>query len=231
MRTVSQMDINNIKSLFYSNDDEARFFHKISDRRSQELIFAFVGPVSSGVSTCAEVLSDIIQSDYGYEKCIYIKPSDIIKKEAHRVGEVAPRGEISQDVYITKMQDIGNKLREEFGGEYLIEKAIEEISCNRVSRGGVKTVNEKPVSVPKRLFYIIDSIKHIDEYNALRDVYGDSLILFGVFAPDEIRRDRLKNKGVEDYVITKILKRDDQEPISFGQKTRKVFVEADFFSL
>jgi hypothetical protein len=82
---------------------------------------------------------------------------------------------------------------------------------------------------PGRRAYIIDSIKDVEELGLLRQVYGETLCLFGVFAPDAIRKQRLVNNGVEAGDIQKILDRDQGEVMTFGQMTRKTFIEADFF--
>jgi deoxycytidylate deaminase len=63
----------------------------------------------------------------------------------------------------------------------------------------------------------------------LRQIYGDTLCLIGVFAPDMVRKQRLKNSGAEDDDIRKILDRDEKEVLTFGQQTRDIFVESDFF--
>jgi deoxycytidylate deaminase len=44
-----------------------------------------------------------------------------------------------------------------------------------------------------------------------------------------MRKQRLLNDGVADSDADKILNRDQNEIYTFGQKTRKTFVEADFF--
>ncbi|WP_339078650.1 anti-phage dCTP deaminase [Novacetimonas hansenii] len=203
---------------------------KISDRKSQELIIAFVGPVGSGVSTCSTKASEILKSSYGYDICLYQRLSELISREAHRVGKIAPnKKDADRNLYITEMQNIGNSLREKFGESYLIEKTIEEIKRIREEKDGVKETSNGEIIIPGRRAYIIDSIKHISELKLLREVYGESVILFGVFAPDDIRRERLTKNGVEKSQIDSILSRDEQEQKTFGQKTRKVFVESDFF--
>jgi hypothetical protein len=69
----------------------------------------------------------------------------------------------------------------------------------------------------------------MDELELLRQIYGDTLCVFGIFAPDAKRRTRLINDGVDAPEVQDILDRDQGELATFGQMTRKVFVEADFF--
>jgi hypothetical protein len=60
--------------------------NSIEERKSQELVFAFVGPVASGVSTAAGYLKDILEQRFTYKVCPIIKLSEFIKREAHRVS-------------------------------------------------------------------------------------------------------------------------------------------------
>lgn len=204
--------------------DHQKLAKSIDDRNSQELVIALVGPVGSGVSTSAKLLRDILGTEFGYDVPPPFKQSDIIKREAFRVGA----GTISSkplSSYVKEMQDAGNKLREKFGPDYLAQKTIEHIVTYRRSRGGIKNSN----AVPGRRAYIIDSIKNIEELSLLRKVYRETLCLVGVFAPDEIRVQRLTNEGAIKDEVDKMIHRDMGEAGTFGQMTRKVFSFADFF--
>jgi deoxycytidylate deaminase len=200
----------------------------INDRLSQEMVIALVGPVGSGVSTAAKDLHDILTQQFAYDVAPIIKPSSIIAAEAHRVRpgtiQTAPLSS-----YIHEMQTAGNLLRQRFGANYLAEKTVERIFRYRVEKGGYKEINGKSIPMPGRRAYIIDSIKNMEELELLRQIYGDTLCLVGVFAPDEVRRRRLIDEGAQAGDVQKILDRDQGEVATFGQMTRKVFVEADFF--
>lgn len=197
----------------------------ISERLSQEIIIALVGPIGSGVSTTADFIRDILASDFAYKVCPVIKPSDIIKAEAHRVGKPVPKRD-ALDQYIESMQDIGNELRRQFGGDYLSKKIVERIYKFRAENGGI---NEKGIHIPGRRAYIIDSVKNLEELELLRQVYGESLCIFGVFAPDAKRKARLTDSGVAEAAAQRLMDRDQAEVATFGQKTRKIFVQADLF--
>lgn len=195
----------------------------ISDRESQELVIALVGPVGSGVSTSAGLLKELLSTQFGYDATIF-KQSDIIKQEASRVGlSGIPNAPLS--TYIDQMQNAGNLLREKFGPNYLAEKTVELIVKYRTAKGGM--VDGKVL--PGRRAYIIDSIKNVDELSVLRSIYRDALCLFGVFAPDAIRHRRLKDNGAVETEVKKLIDRDLGETGTFGQMTRKVFSFADFY--
>lgn len=208
------------------DDTKQTLAQSIDERRSQEIVIALVGPVGSGVTTTGKFIADILSQEYNYAVCPPIKLSEIIKAESHRVDITAPPTD-PRDAYITTMQDAGNRLREKFGGEYLSEKAVERIVKYRKAQGGYPTAGMVPA--PGRRAYIIDSIKNIEELSLLRKIYGETLCVFGVFAPDQKRIDRLLNNGIPKGQVSKIIDRDQGEVATFGQKTRKLFVESDFF--
>lgn len=211
-------------SVSTGQDTDATVATGISDRLSQELVIALVGPVGSGVSKAAAFLETALGQTFHYTVAPIFKPSAIIASEAHRVGRSPPSRQ-PYDKYIDEMQTIGNELRQKFGGNYLIEKVIERIRRFRSEKGGYSG----DIALPGRRAYIIDSIKHQEELDLLRQVYRETLCVFGVFAPDKIRKRRLEDMGADQSQVDAILDRDQGELLSFGQNTRKLFVQADFF--
>lgn len=107
----------------------------IKDRLSSELVFALVGPVGSGVSTTANLIREKLTGPYKYECPPILRPSDVIKEKAPLLGKEAPKNRNSA-TYVSKMQDLGNELRQKFGNNYLVEKTIEKIHIFRKERGG-----------------------------------------------------------------------------------------------
>ncbi|MGM5025098.1 anti-phage dCTP deaminase [Tardiphaga sp. 862_B3_N4_1] len=196
----------------------------ISDRLSQELVIAFVGPVGSGVSTSAAYLAEILSHHFGYDVAPTIKLSTFIRNEARRVGLGEVPSPLSQ--YINHMQDAGNKLRDKFGNNYLAEKAVERIAAYRKEKNGYAA---NGTMLPGRRAYIIDSIKNLEELEILRQIYRDTLCVVGVFAPDAMRKTRLIYSGADENEVRNVLDRDLHEVATFGQNTRKIFVQSDFF--
>lgn len=222
-RGFKMLNANAIVEKFLKVDGKG-IANNIEERLSKELVIALVGPVGSGVSTAGKVIERTLRTEYGYDVCPIIKLSDFIKNEARRVGH-GPIEEDRIDEYVHKMQDIGNMLREKFGGSYLIQKAIERIRRYREENGGY--IGD--VVKPDRRAYIIDSIKNEEELNNLRLVYNKALCVVGVFAPEPVRSQRLVNDGASEDQVGAIFRRDQGEGESFGQKTRKLFVQSDFF--
>jgi deoxycytidylate deaminase len=210
------------KKIISAND--TTLASKIIDRLSQELVIALVGPVGSGVSTAASNIRDILASSFGYDVAPIMKPSDIIKNQCPIVDIAVPNKD-DLALYIESMQNAGNKLRNRFGNEYLVEKIIEQIKLYRTEHGGYEAGHE----LPGRRAYIIDSLKNVEELTLLRNIYRESLCVIGVFAPDAICRQRLIDGNASQESVDKVMTRDLAELMTFGQNTRKLCVEADLF--
>ncbi len=198
----------------------------ISDRRSPELVIAMVGAVGSGVSVTAEILAKKLREDFNY-KVNMIQASDKIKENAKLANEKYD-DKLCGGERIKRLQIVGNKLRDKFSNNYIIEKCIEQIATDRLDEGYDK-YREPFVALPQRQVHIIDSVKHPDEVKLLRDVYGDVFWLFSVFAPEEVRKERLSSNKVDDAEISKIFSTDENEGSIYGQKVRDTTQLADFF--
>lgn len=100
----------------------------------------------------------------------------------------------------------------------------------------INAINEKRLALGskserlKRYAHVIRSLKHPDEVETLRSVYGDGFFLLGVSSSIESRKNYLKNiKGVPPDELDRLIARDDKEAGDYGQRTRDVFKLADAF--
>jgi len=116
----------------------------------------------------------------------------------------------------------GNALRKTSErGDLFALLAINEINKKRTED------NPEPLA---RHTHIIRSLKHPDEVETLRQVYGPGFILIGISSSIENRIRYLKDeKGVPADEIDRLIERDDKESNSLGQSTRDVFQMADAF--
>ncbi|WHZ18739.1 MAG: deoxycytidylate deaminase-related protein [Rhodanobacteraceae bacterium] len=202
-----------------------KFSTSIRERLSEELVVAFIGPVASGVSSVARLVKKRLESEFRYDVPEIIKVSDFIRTYSSNVSEGS-----SLDQRIQSYQDAGNLLRANHGASILARLAVKRISEIRHKDGfemGAADGMEIPKSV--RRIYLIDSLKHPEEVDQLKEIYGNLFWLVGVFAPDYVREARLMALGVDREKIYPILKRDQGEASEFGQKVRKAFSRSDFF--
>ncbi|HKU17501.1 MAG TPA: anti-phage dCTP deaminase [Steroidobacteraceae bacterium] len=199
-------------------------------RRTDELIIALIGPVGSGCTTCAKILGTTLSAVFGYEEVVHHKVSDVIIQNAAAVGTTWDSTTIRTE-RVRRLQDIGNSLRQKYQNDYLAAKVIEKIAEHRFTKGGYrKAANDALVPEPRRCAFIIDSLKNPAELALLRQVYGDMLWVFGVFAPEEVRRDRLKNRERwDESQLADLFERDSKQEWNYGQGVRDTFHQADFF--
>ncbi len=202
----------------------------IEDRQSGELVIALVGAVGSGVTKTAEILEQLFTSQYRYSVDRF-KISELIEESARLIGCSIESG-MRRDDRIAKLQECGTKLRGKFGEAFLAEKAVERIALGREMHGGYSSVAGSmtpKIPVPRRVVHIIDSLKNPAEEALLRSVYGSALWVVGVFAPYEVRRDRMLGMGLNDLQLHQIMNVDEEEAPDHGQKVRKTVHLADFF--
>lgn len=200
----------------------------LGSRQTQELVFALVGPVGSGVTTTATILSEIMKETYAYQVEI-VKISKIIEIDAIKVSmAVDMSGAVSR---IEGLQSAGNALREKYGYDYLAKRVVETISNGREALVASDNDVESPFknAKPRRRVTIIDSIKHPDELNILRRVYGDLFYTFCVFAPESVRMKRTQKGSVKRSGVDKIFEVDEHHGSNAGQRVRDTSFLADFF--
>lgn len=198
----------------------------IAERRSQELVIAFAGPIGCGIKVVKEKIAELLKTS-GYEVepikiSDYLKTcisSGLVKVE----GKIADRG---ADRYI-QMQDAGNALRRlqpDILSEYAIGKIAELRTAKITGEGGsVKDF------VPERTAYLIDQLKHPEEVALLRAVYGNLFYLFGVLSTSPRRESRLKGEDIEPERISELIERDRKQRAKTGQQLDKALQLADFF--
>jgi deoxycytidylate deaminase len=126
------------------------------------------------------------------------------------------------------LQDLGDRLRAEYGGYAVASLAVREIIAKR---------GEYAPGLSKRAF-IVESIKHDEEVDLLRRVYGESLRLLGVHSERSTRELRLvgaevsdaKYRGADRDEVIKFIDRDENDAKKrHGQHVRNAFYLADYF--
>jgi deoxycytidylate deaminase len=190
----------------------------LADRKTDELVIGMVGAVASGVSFSADIIAKILREEFKYEGEI-VKVSKFINENASKIEDVAV-SESDRD-RVKKLQGIGSKLREKFGANYLAEKCVEHINIKRGS--------PTDPSQPRRHFTIIDSLKNPEEIDRLYAVYGENFWLFGIFAPEPIRKSRLQALGNDSVYAEQVMRTDQDEGLKHGQLVRDTMQLSDFF--
>lgn len=188
-----------------------------------ELVIALVSPVGVNLEDVQSRLASIFPQ-FGYSLNI-VHLSKVSDEVFSTEDETGP-GEYKR---LQNAMKIGTSLREKYSrGDLYALLAVDKISSKRKSSEDELTVAPLPKTV-----HLIRSLKHPDEVETLRSVYGNGFFLLGVTAGVEYRKHYLKElKGVEsDENIEELIQRDDKEKVDtgLGQKTRDVFQMADAF--
>lgn len=176
---------------------------------NSELVIGIVSSVGAESNLVIDSLKNKLNL-FGYETKI-IKISSILPafKESNRTGEYA------RIRYYMKQ---GDRFRNKTQNNSIL--AI----------GAVEKIKElRDQTIEKRAF-IIDSLKHPDEVELLRKIYGNGFYLFGIHADKDRRMDFLiQEKGCTPESASELIRIDENENISYGQKTRDTYHLSDFF--
>ena len=203
----------------------------IKTRQTKELVIAFCGPAGCGNSTVASELEDVLKEEFGYQ-VVRKRVSDFITKNAGKIRQIFTEGQFKNSYEkISTLQAWGNDLRKEYKNDILAQLIIRSIAVDRQKRGEEDARDDEHEVKRKtfRVAYLIDSLKHPEEVNLLRALYGNMFYLFGVLCPYTIRNKRLQEKGMKPHEASKIIETDKQEEEVYGQKLLKTLQYADFF--
>ncbi len=191
----------------------------VKNTYTEELILGICSPIGSNKDIVVNAIKKRLKS-YKYEVEI-IKLSKFIEKYNTNSFN-SQREETKAYTKLMHKIDGGDSLRRNYNNNILLELAIQKI---REDRGELETTSVKS----RRICYIIDSLKNIDELKLLRSIYRELFYVFSIFSPETERIDKLIEKGLSKPEAERIISTDDFEGILHGQDVRNTFVEADFF--
>ncbi|WP_342051728.1 MULTISPECIES: anti-phage dCTP deaminase [unclassified Cupriavidus] len=195
-----------------------------------EIVIALCGPMGTPLHEVGHSFEMLLKgTDYNYENVTVIRLSD----EVRRIGGL--HADCSRNELIEKE----NQLRAVHGNAYLARVAIRTIALARekLNAGHCRQTAmfhgcDADPSAPifsRRTCHIIDSIKNVDELRLLRSVYGDMLHVIGVYAPIEVRIDRLSKRAHRGEHTHLLIDRDSGEEVDHGQQVSEIFPQSDFF--
>lgn len=209
---------------------------------SAEFVFAVVGHAGSGTTAIAKTLEHLLvetRLDGTIFDVAMIRARDVIEEWAKRKGKQIPPGgpkRYLKDVQL--LQDYGDEMRAEANNDGSYEYAavarglIDFIRRERARRTGATIMSGQPVKPdgnPRA--YILDSIRHPDEVQLLRNVYGSAFVLIGIVCEEEKRISRMQEKYVDcgKGNAQSFMKRDADDEKRHGQHVADAFHLADFF--
>lgn len=192
------------------NDDNAvspEHLYLQGNFKDTELIIGIVNAVGTEYKRVLDPLRDRLKG-FGYAV------------EEIRVSSLLSEPSSNQSEYdrIKHYMNQGDDLRKTTGNNAIL------------AAGAAHKIRESRNGDPKKTAYIVNSLKHPDEVEFLRKVYGDGFYLFGIHA-DEMRRHAylVDDKSLTQAQADELIRIDEDEKVDHGQRTRDTFHLSDFF--
>jgi deoxycytidylate deaminase len=190
---------------------------------NSELVFALVYPVGTDYSAVKQTLENYIKH-YRYEPNV-IQLSKSITEIAGKIG-LGKIEEADEAERIHSLMTAGNELcKLAQDPAFIVKGAIGEISRKRPP---IET--SLPQEPLPRVAHILLSLKRPEEVELLRAIYGPGFYLIGVFASEQDRLQYLtKDKNISRSGASNLMRRDEDEDVPFGQRSRDTFQLSDIF--
>ena len=195
-----------------------------------ELVFALVGAAGTRLDDLSKRLKESLET-FGYQS-LDIRLSDLLQNFAGWTQPASP-GKPERTRHLQNMGDAFRKRLE--SGAAMALAGITEI---RRHRAEISSNPEKPATGRA---YILHQLKHPEEANLLRRVYGSSFFLVAGHAA---RSQRVKDLGERwareesqpgrgalfESKALDVITADEKEDDDLGQNTRDTYPQADFFA-
>ena len=196
-----------------------------------ELFIGLVGAVGTDLETVTAATEKALRR-VGYTPTL-VRVSDLLDEvDPESIAGWPDLSDAAYDERISTRMTAGDLFREALGrGEALAMFAVVKISSLR---------RELEAAGVRRRAYVIRSMKHPDEVDFFRDVYGKNFFVISAYSPQptrvaslakEIARDR-KVEDPEEFesIALNLVRRDKLEPDKkLGQAVRDAFPKADCF--
>jgi cytidine deaminase len=203
-------------------------------RFGPELFFGLAGAAGTDLGKVSNALTDAL-GDVAYETA-EIRLSELLDMVDWAKIKNPPRIEDdTTDQHIATRMDGGDALRESLGrGDALALLAMLEVSKFR----------SEALTPMARQAYIFRSLKHPDEVETLREIYGEHFFLISAYSPVDARADHLAREIEQDWervdrdssnaspqgTAWNLIERDKREvDRPLGQRLGDTFPKADFF--
>lgn len=207
-RPVSQVDLQedaDVKPCDQKNTLERLYLS--GSFKDTELVVGIVNAVGTEYKRVLEPLKDRLKG-FGYQ-VEEIRVSSLLSP---------PDSDASEYARIRHYMNQGDALRQTTGNHAIL------------AAGASVAIQNARKDKPGKTAYIVNSLKHPDEVELLRKVYGDGFYLFGIHADEKRRRAYLvDDKSLQQGEADELIRIDEDEKIAHGQRTRDTFHLSDFF--
>lgn len=185
----------------------------------EEVVIGLVGAIGSNLAVFQNILKTELEDTFDFDVFV-IKVSEDILVNHPNIRNVKEFDLTTKYKRINSLMNIGNKLRELYGFDYVALEVAARIRDLRKSYNGSK----------KRVAYIVNSLKHDAEVSSLKKLYGNIFFQISIFESEEKRKETLNNSvGMTVEEAIKLIRRDEKEDDKWGQRTSVAFPLADYF--
>lgn len=187
---------------------------------SSELIVGLVGAIGTELKKVSDVLKNRLKVS-GYTVNEVHISSDIISKTG-----AAQMGPFSDEYSrVTNLMDAGNQARLVSQDSAILALGAAAWIASKRAKDGQGNPEHAP-----RVAYLLNSLKHPDEVQRLREIYPQGFYLIGVHA-DELRRHQylVDEKRMKPDDAQRLMLRDEDEHLPYGQRVADTFHMSDFF--
>ena len=126
---------------------------------------------------------------------------------------------------ISALMTAGNKACERAADD----RILAVMAVNQIASGRSEDEQRRPVA-RQRTAHLIRSLKRPEEVQLLRNVYRPGFFLIGIADDDDAQIEYLtKEVGLDREQASRVIERDQDENVPFGQRTRRTFYLADVF--
>jgi len=155
-----------------------------------KIVIGLVGPIASGKGTISEYLQSL-----GFT---YYSLSNVVREETQKRGLEMTR---------KNLQDVGNDLRETFGGAVLVEKLVDRIK--------------------KEDFVVIDGVRNPNEIAAIKEQLNGKIVNISAHKNQIVERylERAKQRG-EDTATASSFQKIDSRDLGQGESESGQQVQA-----
>lgn len=186
--------------------------------QNTELFFGVVAPVGTDLTPLLSTLSTHL-TKFRYQT-LQIRLSDFLRHEegANRHGvRIRATPEIAR---ITSLIDAGNQLRRLAGmNEVLALHAASDVNRRRNGNDFLPSTA-----------HVLLTLKRPEEITTLRRIYGPGFFLLGLYTTEEERlRYLMEEKEMTEEQAARLIERDEEEGLRYGQRTRAAFHLSDVF--
>lgn len=185
--------------------------------RSEEIVLGLITTVGTDTHNVIRYMEEHL-SKFSYKTEVINVSSEILTNFEDEIPKFN-----SEYERIKHYMNLGNKVRRDTRDAAIIMKGV---TANILSR---RDSMDNP-SPREKVAYIIKSIKHPDEADYLKRVYGDGFHLVGITSDVLERKAFLRElKGMSPEQAKELMDRDSDDVDEMGQHTQDAFQNSDYF--